>query len=290
MNGVVATRLLIAVVLAAPVAALSHQSLAAKEPRTVAAGEFVWHDLLTSDASRARTFYGSLFGWTFEAGDGVDPGYTIIKHDGIPIGGIVPRARPTNGEPFVAQWITYVAVADVDAVVERFRNAGGRVFRGPVNARKGLRVAVVADPQGAPLGLSSQGRAVDEARPPAVHRWLWMDYVARDPAAALAFYRDAVGYTHEAADTREEFTYYLLKTDRPHAGLFLSPWTRDTSAWLPYVRVADPSMTAARAVELGGTLAVPPRREVRNGSLAIILDPSGAPVAVQKFPFDGGTP
>jgi hypothetical protein len=49
-------------------------------------------------------------------------------------------------------------------------------------------------------------------------------------------------------------------------------------------------MTAARAVELGGTLAVPPRREVRNGSLAIILDPSGAPVAVQKFPFDGGTP
>ena len=61
-------------------------------------GEFVWHDLVTDDASACRAFYGALFGWTFEAGDGIDPGYTIIKHDGVPIGGIV-LPDPKAGQP-----------------------------------------------------------------------------------------------------------------------------------------------------------------------------------------------
>ena len=97
-----------------------------------------------------------------------------------------------------------------------------------------------------------------------------------------------LGFRHEVSDTRQNFTYYLLQTDRPRAGLFLSPWTRETSAWLPYVRVADPAAMAAAAEELGATIAVAPRAAVRNGSLAIIVDPTGAPLALQKFPFDDG--
>jgi uncharacterized protein len=112
--------------------------------------------------------------------------------------------------------------------------------------------------------------------------------VARDPAAALKFYGEVVGFGHEIYEERDNFTYYLLKTDRPRAGLFRSPWDRDTSAWLPYVRVADPAAMAARAVELGGRIALQPRPDVRNGSLAIVVDPAGAAVALQKFPFDPG--
>jgi hypothetical protein len=29
-----------------------------------------------------------------------------------------------------------------------------------------------------------------------------------------------------------------------------------------------------------------PRDDIRNRSLAIVLDPAGAPLALQKFPFD----
>ena len=250
-------------------------------------GEFVWHDLVTDNPSASRAFYGSLFGWTFDAADGVDPGYTIIKHNGVPIGGIVPRTR-TAGTAFIAQWLTYVVVPDLDGSVGVFRQQGGQVIREPRKVHKHLRVAVVADPQGAPLGLASGGPRFETATPPGLHRWLWMDYVARDAAAALTFYAAAVGFRHEVSDTRENFTYYLLQTDRPRAGLFLSPWTRETSAWLPYVRVADPAAMAAGAEELGATIAVAPRASVRNGSLAIIVDPTGAPLALQKFPFDDG--
>jgi predicted enzyme related to lactoylglutathione lyase len=253
-----------------------------------AAGEFVWHDLVTDDPAACRAFYAALLGWTFEEGRGVDPGYTIIKQDGLPIGGIVTLRRAET--PVVAQWLTYVVVPDVDRAVDAYRQAGGRVFRGPLDARRDLRVAVVADPQGAPLGLASRGpRAEDQGAPP-LHRWLWMEYVARDAASALKFYSDVLGFAYEVSEARENFTYYLLTTDRPRAGLFSSPWRRETSAWLPYVRVADPAAMAARAAELGGSVALPPAPGVRNGSLAIVLDPSGAPLALQKYPFErGGT-
>jgi len=280
-----AIALLLAVTLLTGSAAMSPQQPPGALPAD--SGAFVWHDLVTSNPAACRLFYGSLLGWTFEAGAGIDPGYTIIKQDGVPIGGIV-TLPPRTGASMVAQWLAYVVVADVDRAVEAFREAGGRVFRGPLDARKDLRIAVVADPQGAPIGLASRGPEVTDTALPALHRWLWMEYVARDAAAALDFYGKALGFGHEISESRENFTYYLLTTDRPRAGLFLSPWKRETSAWLPYVRVADPAALAARAAELGGTVALPPRPGVRSGSLAIVLDPTGAPLALQKFPFETG--
>jgi predicted enzyme related to lactoylglutathione lyase len=112
-----------------------------------------------------------------------------------------------------------------------------------------------------------------------------MEYVAHDPAPALTFYSRAVGFRSELHETRNAFAYYLLTTDRPRAGLFESLWDRERSAWLPYVRVADPAALAARAVALGGTMVLAPHAAIRSGSLAIILDPAGAPLALQKYPF-----
>jgi predicted enzyme related to lactoylglutathione lyase len=277
----------VAVLLCGPAASPQSRKPVPSAPALAADGEFVWHDLVTDKPAASRAFYGSLFGWTFEAGRGVDPGYTLIKHDGFPIGGIVPRPAAADGT-FIAQWLSYVVVANVDDAVGVITHQGGQVIRGPLNARRDLRVAVVADPQGAAIGLASRGPKVAAAALPELHRWLWMEYMARDAAAALAFYSKAIGFRHEISDTRDDFTYYVLHTDRPRAGLLLSPWTQLTSAWLPYVRVADPAAMAARAVALGGTLVVPPQPSVRNASLAIIVDPAGAPLALQKFPFDAG--
>jgi hypothetical protein len=253
---------------------------ASETPKT--AGEFVWHDLVTQDAAASRAFYGALFGWTFQAAKGVEPNYTIIKQDNYPIGGIVTAA---NAET-IPQWLSYVVAPDVNLATAAFKESGGRVYREPLDVRKDLRVSVVEDPQGAPLGLASRGPTVRSVDVPPIHRWLWMEYVALDPAPALTFYSRVLGYTSEVMETRQGRSYHLLKTDRPRAGLFGSLWEHKTSRWLPYVRVGDAEATAARVARLGGRVVLAPSAEIRNGSLAIVLDPAGAPLALQEFPFD----
>jgi predicted enzyme related to lactoylglutathione lyase len=270
--------------IALAIAALTQQTPVAQARASAQAGEFVWHDLITDDAAASRAFYGALFGWTFTDGRGIDPGYVIIKDKDRPIGGIVTIQRP-KPDTEIAQWLAYVVVPDVDAATAAFREAGGRVLRGPLNARSDLRVAVVVDGQGAPIGLASRGQKLPPDIPPAVNRWLWMEYVASDADAALSFYTRTVGFTSEVRETRPDFTYHLLKTDRPRAGLFKTPWPRETSAWLPYVRVDDPAAMAEKVKQLGGSVLLPPDPSIRNGSLAIVFDPTGAPLALQKFPF-----
>ena len=53
--------------------------------------------------------------------------------------------------------------------------------------------------------------------------------------------------------------------------------------WLPYVRVADPKPLADRVDDLGGFVLLPPLDEIRQGTVAIVIDPSGAAVALQQW-------
>jgi predicted enzyme related to lactoylglutathione lyase len=49
--------------------------------------------------------------------------------------------------------------------------------------------------------------------------------------------------------------------------------------------VSDPAAVAARAEQLGGRIVVRESPEIRKGSVAVIVDPTGAAVALQKWPF-----
>ena len=81
---------------------------------------------------------------------------------------------------------------------------------------------------------------------------------------------------------------------RRRAGIIHLPWQEVTPNWLPYVNVEDPAAMAKRVEELGGQVLIPPRPDIRNGSVGIVTDPSGAAFAIQKWPVDdeetGGTP
>ncbi len=58
-----------------------------------------------------------------------------------------------------------------------------------------------------------------------------------------------------------------------------------TPNWLPYIRVTDPTAAAARAEQLGGRILLPASPDIRNGSVAVIADPGGAAVALQRWPI-----
>ena len=79
----------------------------------------------------------------------------------------------------------------------------------------------------------------------------------------------------------------MLKRQRSRAGLLQLPpqFEGVQPHWLPYVRVEDPAALAAKALSLGGKVVIEPRADIRNGTLAIVVDPTGAALALQKWPL-----
>jgi predicted enzyme related to lactoylglutathione lyase len=253
----------------------------------VESGRFVWHDLMTRDVSAAKRFYGGLFGWQFEDTKRGDHPYVLARLDGDPVAGIVDVSALPDAAP---QWISFMAVPDVDKTVALVMFGGGKVLAEPREVASIARAAVVSDPQGAPLGVAQLHReirgVVDPTRPVA-NRFFWQEYLAGDATKALDFYKRLAGYESTITDARLGVEYHVLKTaTRPRAGLFQLPDSSDVlPTWLPYVLVEYPGVLAQQVPGLGGRILLPADPARRNNSLAVIADPGGAPLALQRYPF-----
>jgi len=69
------------------------------------------------------------------------------------------------------------------------------------------------------------------------------------------------------------------------AGLMTNPFDATDPFWLSYFAVSDPAAMAAKTQALGGTVLLAPSAELRDGSIALIQDPGGAILALQKWPL-----
>ena len=82
------------------------------------AGDIVHFELYTRDASRAKKFYGGLFGWKFKDSDipGVD--YYVI--DGPkPGGGLNPQQEKPGP-------VIYFGTEDIEGSIKKVRELGGK--------------------------------------------------------------------------------------------------------------------------------------------------------------------
>jgi len=251
-------------------------------------GDFVWQDLMTDDVEKSRTFYEQLFGWKFEQTSRLGRPYFIARSGASPVAGMASVARRTPDEP-VAQWLSYLAVNDVDAVANRVTAAGGRllVTPTPINTN---RAAVAVDPQGAPIGLVKLGTTVilPVGGPTApVGAFFWRDYLARDVETARTFYSDLAGLTADRPNREGIVSQYILRRPGPLpvAGIIAIGERDITPNWLPYIRVTDPVAMATRAEQLGGRILMRASPDIRNGSVAVVTDPAGAAMALQKWPI-----
>ena len=238
-------------------------------------GKFVWNDLLTNDVETARKFYGQLFGWTFaQLGR-----YTVIQNDERNIGGMVElKADPDN--PSAARWLSTLSVDDVDQAVERLIAEGGTVNEGPLELLNRGRGALVRDPQGAQLVLLHSEVGDPEDEEPAMMSWLWHELWSNNTEASLAFYQKLAGYDYEG-----EATDYLVlvNEDQWRAGIRFIDDSELEMRWVPVVRVVDTEAIAEKAEQLGGEIRVAPRPTESGGSVALLVDPSGARVIIQSW-------
>ncbi len=237
-------------------------------------GKFVWYDLLTPDVATAKKFYGELFGWSFKK----QGRYTVILNNGQAIGGIV-KIQPKDNKDHLARWLTSLSVADVDQATAFVQESGGIIHEGPVDMKNRGRGVLVSDPQGAQILLlhSSSGDPADVDPP--MGAWLWVELWSKDIDASVAFYEELGNYSTVAGKKG----YRFLWQEKWRAGIRLVPDENLEVRWTPTVRVADTVLISKQVEKSGGQVLVQPRDLSIGGSAALIKDPAGGLLIVQRW-------
>lgn len=117
-----------------------------------APGAWIWSSLQTTDADTDAAFYQALFDYeVFDASSETGIQHLMLASENYAraSANTLPPKR-TNPHP---HWLNYVRVDDVVKSTEKLVALGGNVLVAPRIDRHGGKVAVVADPSGAPFGM-----------------------------------------------------------------------------------------------------------------------------------------
>jgi predicted enzyme related to lactoylglutathione lyase len=114
-------------------------------------GKFVWNELMTHDVEKAKAFYKDVIGWKYDTMPGPEGTYWIIKSGDTGIGGMFPMEKPEMKQ-MPEQWLSYIAVDDIDARCKKAKAAGAKVMREPFDIPDVGRIAILTEPGGAMIG------------------------------------------------------------------------------------------------------------------------------------------
>ncbi len=254
-------------------------------------GKAVWHDLVTDDPAAAQRFYEELFGWTFRAATGGGGhAYSLARSGDVYVAGIVAVEAADDGAE-LSRWLPYVSVVDVDRAVGTTVSAGGAVAATARNVPLG-RVAAIVDREGAVIGLarSDIGDPDDRTTAPAPGRVIWTELLTNDVEAATEFYSRVVGYDARTIERGGGEVTLLGTNGSDRVGVLPNPVPDWSPVWLTYFGVEDATTAAARVEELGGQVLVPVSPEVRDGTMAVVTDPTGALFVLKNWKQRGLQP
>lgn len=251
-------------------------------------GLFTWADLTTTDVAAAKAFYQGLFGWRMQdIPTPMGPSYTMCFLGEDRVAGIGPT--PAGYQAFTpTAWTCYVNVADVDAVLARVAPAGGRVVMPAMDVMDQGRMALLADPSGAVLGLWQPGTHQGADVFNIAGAMAWNELQSRDLSTATRFYTEVLGWTWAGRDDTYQMGSVPLSdgSERLNCGAMPMPPqvpAEVPSHWGVYFTVGDCDAAVAQAVQLGGSVWLP-AMAMGPGRFAGVADPTGGMIYVGTWP------
>jgi predicted enzyme related to lactoylglutathione lyase/uncharacterized protein YbaA (DUF1428 family) len=250
-------------------------------PKKDKAGDFIWYELLTTDADAAQKFYGEILGWTISASgmEGMD--YRIVHVGPNPIGGMMTISRDMADHGARPAWLGYITVANTDETVAGVERRGGKVLMPAMDLPNVGRLAMVADPQGAPFYVMQpvhhgKSLAFSDDCPRAGH-CAWNELVTPDQPASWAFYGDLFGWAKDGEmDMGPMGKYEFIRHGMVLGATMPAQPDMGPPHWNQYFRVHDVDRAKAQ-IEAGGGQVIHGPHEIPGGDFAMnCIDPQGA--------------
>jgi uncharacterized protein len=250
-------------------------------------GDFIWYELMTTDAEGAKAFYDAVIGWDIGEGAAEFQGYRMINSGGSFAGGVLPLTDEMQEHGARPTWLGYIHVNDVDRSIDAIERAGGKVLMKHDIPNVG-RIAMVTDPQGAPFyvmkPIPPEGReneASDVFSSDKVGRCSWNELSTSDPIAARRFYGEQFGWTSdEFMPMGEMGEYRFIDHHGQRLGAVAGASPGQHPHWRYYFRVPSISKAKETAEANGGKIAMGPMEVPGGDHIVIGIDPQGAEFAL----------
>ena len=247
------------------------------------AGTIGWVDLVSTDLDAATAFYTGLFGW--ETAELPMPGggaYRFFRLGGrdAAAGGSMPPDMAAQGIP--SHWNVWVA-GNADQTADKATAAGGQVLMAPTTMGPSGRMALLADPGGAAVGVWEAGQHIGAGVVDEPGAMVWYEVNTRAFEENKRFYGEVFGWTAEPLEA-PGVNYATWKLDGRTVGGMLEmneQWEGIPSSWMVYFATPDTDNAAERATELGGSVGAPPF-DTAFGRIAVLVDPAGGHFSVVK--------
>lgn len=243
---------------------------------------FAWYELLTTDVSAAQSFYGKVVGWDVQDASTPEFGYRLFSVGGTPVAGLMELPLEGRKKGATPRWAGYVAVEDVDEVVDQLKRLGGTVYVPPTDSNIG-RLAVVADPQTATFALIRGLKYGNPAAEPGgLGRVGWHELFAADAKAAFEFYGSLLGWQKADPATTPIESYQLFAAgERTMGGMLNKIVSAPVPFWLYYFEVADLDLAMGRVRTEAGHITLGPIESLDGIWIAHCIDAQGAVFALQ---------
>ena len=246
-------------------------------------GQIVWHDLMTTDLEPAKEFYQALFGWTTHQQDmGPMGDYTVIQHQGQPIGGMV-NIDPQHG--LSSHWLAYLTVEDVEELCARIPKLGGSVAVEPRGVPEVGRFAILHDPaNGVFSAMQMAGEAGGPPRTKDHGMFYWDQLLTNNSDVLGKFYGEVFGWTVDKYEMGDLGYYGIFKRgEQSVAGMLpLAPDDARKPGWLPYIAVEDIDASVEKVKELKAEVITGPDVVYGIGKYAVVRDPTGGVFGLYK--------
>jgi hypothetical protein len=250
-------------------------------------GGFIWYELMSPDPEGSKAFYDAVVGWNIGPAVPEFNNYRMIgRSDGKSAGGVLPLTAEMEQHGARPGWLGYIHVADVDLSTASIEQAGGKSYMAPFDIPNVGRIAMVADPTGAPFYIMTPTPPADDPSaesdvfsPDQAHHVRWNELSTTEPTGAIDFYKHQFGWSQEGGMPMGELgDYSFIQANGVTIGAIMrKPPQLPVSMWTYYIGVDDVDR-AVEAVTSGGGQVLHGPMEIPGGEYALnAMDPQGAP-------------